>query len=51
MGLRSLRLNKIELEEADWLERDIKLGDVEFILKISSLDKAPDPNGFNFGCI
>lgn len=51
MKLGSLRLNKLQTNDMEWLQRDITLEEVEYVLNISSFGKAPGPDGFGIECI
>lgn len=46
-----MHLKRLQDREAAWLERDLSLEEVEYVLKLSSSDKAPGPDGFSMGCI
>ncbi|KAK1389926.1 hypothetical protein POM88_018104 [Heracleum sosnowskyi] len=49
--LGSFQLGKITHQESQWLDREIKMEEVEGVLKHMSLEKAPGPDGFNLGSI
>ncbi|KAL8123355.1 hypothetical protein AgCh_011356 [Apium graveolens] len=49
--LGSLPLNRINEEEASWIERDFSMEEVEWALTSLSPEKSPGPDGFNIGAI
>ncbi|KAK1363101.1 hypothetical protein POM88_038662 [Heracleum sosnowskyi] len=48
---RRLKLNKVDIQDAMWLDRGISGDELDVALQMSSNEKAPGPNGMSFGVV